>query len=218
MWYHDRRLICDHTDHTQSRHIPLPEYVEARTVSTPVHFQCSVRIADGPLTPFGSETELYPNKNEAKRAAAREAVEWLRGQNLMRPPSKRPKIEDSSEPLPDLAQTGLTQAINDIDVDDADTVSFPQQVHKLAVALGFKYPTFTCQATTPPPGVPLQPHQSGTFVNMAVTFDSSDVQVEPRLAGAVVQVEHVYGRKKAREMCCRELLPVLERIRASRTE
>ena len=84
--------------------------------------------------------------------------------------------------------------------------------------LGFNQPTFVSQPTTPPPGVPIQPEQSGTFFNMAVTFDSRDVAVEPRLADTVVRVEHVYGKKKAREMCCRELLPLLTRIKGSRLE
>ncbi|KAK5130193.1 hypothetical protein LTR08_002402 [Meristemomyces frigidus] len=200
-------------DYSQSRHLSLPEYSEAHTATTPFRFQCSVRIADGPLTPFGSQTELYPNKNEAKRAAAREAVKWLRSQGRVAAPFKRPRTGNSPPVLLDLGHTGLTQAVNDIDVDAADELTLSQQVHESVALLGFSLPTFDSRPTMPPPGAPIQ---SGHFVNMAVTFNIKDVALEPRLAGAVVQVEHVYGKKKARELCCRELLRVLEGIKTSR--
>lgn len=65
-----------YTEYAQMRHFPPPEYSESQTATTPYNFASTVRIADGPLTPFGSETDLYPSKNNAKRAAAREAVIW----------------------------------------------------------------------------------------------------------------------------------------------
>lgn len=212
-----RQLTATVTDYAQIRHMSLPEYTEARTDTTPIQFACTVRIADGPLTQFGSESELYSSKTNAKKAAARDAVLWLRSQSRIpaAPPVKRLKMEDVPSPL-NPGQTGLTQLVNDIDVDAADDTSLPQRVHELAASLGLSQPTFESHRSLPPPGVELLPGQVGAFISMAVHFNARDVEAEPRLAGTVVKVENVYGKKKARELCCIELLRVLEEIKHSK--
>lgn len=205
-------------DHAQAKHTPLPEYTEARSFTIPIQFACKVRIADGPLTPFGSDDDLYPSKQEAKRAAAREAVLWLRDQCKM-PAAllfKRQRTEDTQSPLrPD--QTGLTQVMNDVDLPTSDTTPLPQRVHEAVAALGFSPPIWKTRPSMPPPGTVLQPEQSGgAFVCMAVHFSDRDVESEPALAGTVVKVDNVFGKKKARELCCRELLHVLDQIKGKR--
>ncbi|KAK4543884.1 hypothetical protein LTR36_004658 [Oleoguttula mirabilis] len=207
-------------DHAQAKHLALPEYTEARTFTTPIRFACAVRIADGPLTPFGSDDDLYPSKQEAKRAAAREAVLWLRSQSRMPAamPAKRVKIEDPRSPTTP-GQTGLTQLVNDMDVDAADATTLPQRVHEVAASLGFSSPVWDSHPSLPPPGAELQPEQmGGSFVSMSVRFCDRDAEAEPRLRGTVAKVDHVFGKKKARELCCRELLHVLEQIRQSRLQ
>jgi len=170
-----------------------------------------VRIAEGPLTLFGSETELYPSKPEAKKAAARDAVTWLRDQGKMATPVKCQRTVEDAPLLPE--QTGLTQLVADINVEAPDPTSLPQRVHELVVSLGFSQPSFDSHPSLPPGGEFAK--SSGAFVDMAANFSAKDVEKDPRLAGPIGKVEHVHGKKTAREMVCRELLPLLEEIKAS---
>ena len=88
-----------------------------------------------------------------------------------------------------------------------------QEVHLLIVSLGFFQPEFVARPTDPSE-VSTKPSLNDTFVDMVVNFDPRNVSKEPRLAG--VQVTHVYGKRAARELCCKELLRVLGTIKASR--
>ncbi|KAK5121283.1 hypothetical protein LTR85_005449 [Meristemomyces frigidus] len=207
-------------DHAQIKHLPLPEYTEARSFTIPIRFACSVRIADEPLTPFGSDDDLYPSKQEAKRAAAREAVLWLRSQGRMPAamPAKRLKTVDAPSPLGP-GQSGLTQLVRGMDVDAAEATTLPQRVHEIVASLGFSPPVWDCRPSMPPPGAQLQPDQTGgVFVSMSVRFNDRDTENEPMLQGTVAKVDNVFGKKKARELCCRELLHVLEQVKRSRIQ
>ena len=197
--------------------MPSPSYEEKQTERPPHLFACAVTLPNYPLSPFGIDSELYSSKTLAKKAAARQAVLWLRDQGRLVPDatnigdagaSKRQK-QDVSAPAAEPGTTGLTQVLHDVDVNAASKKSLPQQVYELVASLGFSQPAFE---TRPSKSF----GQPGAFVDMAARFQGRDVQREPRLAGSVGKVERVFGKKQAREMCCRELLRGLEEIRRSR--
>ena len=179
-------------NYAQAKKHPLPIYTEMRTEKTPHRFACTLRIEEGPLRLFGSDTTTFAAKGEAKRSAAREAVLWLRSQDLMAPAgssTKRPKTTPSPEDA------------NNVD----PNATIGQKIQTMVAALGFSCPVWEVEACGP-----------GAYVNMAATFAARDVQVEPRLSGRVARVENIFGKKKAKEACGWELLRVLEGIRDSR--
>lgn len=135
------------------------------------------------------------------------------------PPSvKRIKTENFlPEQLPE-GHTGLTQMASDMDVNAPDTASAPARLHELALSLGFSQPIYESHPSVPPPGQPLMPHEvNGAFVDMCVRFCERDIKLEPRLAGPIARVQHVHGKKKAKDLCCREAIRVLEQIQRERS-
>lgn len=194
------------------------------TDRTPFEYACTVHIEGGELTTFGSPEQLFPSKADARKSAAREAVMWLRSQG-------RAEVAAPVDPCTAAqrqklgvvaAQTGggtslpgLFQPSGVADVMSTSHESLPNQVHAVIASLGFQQPSFDATPCPPPPSIGRNENLAG-FVNMAAHFRDADVQREPRLAGAQGAVRQVYGRKKAKELCCRELLRVLEEVRRGR--
>ncbi|CAK1356803.1 hypothetical protein CB0940_11991 [Cercospora beticola] len=177
---------------------------------------CTLRIKGSPHTPFGGDDKRYANKMNAKKAAAMEAVQWLRSQTKMAAaPEKRrkssvsvlesPDPANSSSQSEDPGHTGLTQTLRSADV-NANLAKPSEQVHQLALDLGF------CQPAYRHVPVPM----SESFYNTHAEFLPGDVRKEPRLAGHVGQTSHVFGKKHAQQACATEVLKVLEDIRRSR--
>ena len=132
-------------------------------------------------------------------------------------PMKRQK---KKSPSPEAAQsgtgnTGLTQVVNAFKMDADSPASFRHLVHNLVAQLGFQQPRFDSQ---PVSSTSTGESLSGANVlfNVAAYFKEDDVAVEPRLKGAIGQVERIYGRKKAQEACCQKLQPLLEDIKRRR--
>ncbi|KAF2765694.1 hypothetical protein EJ03DRAFT_330773 [Teratosphaeria nubilosa] len=204
----------------------VPDYTDYEIKGNKPQFACTVTFPGAPGTPFGSTTEFWPSKAEAKKAAAREAVLWLRSQGavipatqvLPNPPSKKRKHTEIPPQVveADGNSTGLTQALTDVDVNAVTSDSLPQRVHSMVTFLGFSQPTWDTKPSLPPPGTLARDQSLGGFVDMACVFVAKDVEREPRLAGCIGEVKNVYGRKKAKEMCCLEVLRVLEGIKQSR--
>ncbi|RMZ28622.1 hypothetical protein D0859_07313 [Hortaea werneckii] len=208
-------------EYTQANRQGAPAYEDSRTITTPIRFACTVRIEDMPDTPLGSSTDFYQSKQEAKRAAAREAVLWLRSQGKMRPapPSvnKRLKMEQPSAMESAPESTGLTQLISNADLNTCAKTTSAARLHELAAVLGFRPPIYESHPSVPPPGKTLDAHEiNGAFVDMHVRFSEQDVQKDPRLAGPLGKVEHIHGRKNAKEQCCREAVRILEQIQRER--
>lgn len=182
----------------------MPVYKEYRTENVNPRFACEVQLALGPLTP--TRTSVFSTKKDAKQAAAREVVIWLRNQGKLPTPSKRPKIEDSA-PLP--GNTGLTQAIQEIDMNSANQVSLPARVHEIALMLGFTQPELPVVA------------RNGALVTMAARFCKHDRERDTRLRGDeegfLAYVRDVRGQKVAKVQCWQQALEILEDISRSKT-
>jgi hypothetical protein len=178
------------------------------------------------LTPL--ESEEYPTKAEAKKAVARQAVLWLRRKGepvrdvFMGQVSTMPSMKGFTHatdvspfsPNPNPNHTGLTQVLKEIDINTLDKGNLPQQVARLALELGFTQPSFETH-----PCVPKTVRHDQTltgFIDISARFSEKDVKAEPRLAGALGTVKEVYGKKKAKEECCREVLRVLDAIARDR--
>ncbi|KAI7216709.1 hypothetical protein KC333_g4679 [Hortaea werneckii] len=210
-------------EYTQANRQVSPIYEDSRTITTPIRFACTVRIEDMPETPLGSSTDLYQSKQEAKRAAAREAVLWLRSQGKMRPapPSvnKRLKLDQPSAMELSAESTGLTQLVSDADFNLGAKTTSAARLHELAAVLGFRPPIYESHPSVPPPSKALDAHEmNSAFVDMYVRFSDQDVQKDSRLAGPLGKVEHVHGRKTAKEQCCREAVRILEQIQRERAQ
>lgn len=104
----------------------------------------------------------------------------------------------------------VIKSVQHIGVDAKYDLSLPEQVRRLALALGFTQPAFEFQPC-------VHTHQGlEGFVNVEAYFTEKDVRREPRLKGPVGRIESVYGKKTAKEMCCQEVLRLLEENRESR--
>ncbi|RMY37297.1 hypothetical protein D0865_13410 [Hortaea werneckii] len=210
-------------EYTQANRQGSPIYEDSRTIATPIRFACTVRIEDMLGTPLGSSTDFYQSKQEAKRAAAREAVLWLRSQGKMRPAppsvSKRLKLDQPSAMELPTESTGLTQLVSDADLNPGTKTTSAARLHELAAVLGFRSPIYESHPSVPPPGKELDAHEmNSAFVDMYVRFSDQDVQKDSRLAGPLGKVEHVHGRKTAKEQCCREVVRILEEIQRERAQ
>ena len=211
-------LIADGAiENAQLKNEPMPEYQEYQTDSYPIQFGCTITIAGGPIFPFGADLGPFRSKQDAKVVAAKEAVLWLRGAGLLQTPVKRqkPNTRPGHHLLSD--RTGLTQAVGgfDIDTEKSDSPSsLPQQVHNLVAALGFRQPRWDLQRSSTYSGeVPA----TGVLFDMAAHFNEEDVAAEPKLAGSIGKVERIYGKKNAKEECCKKVLPLLKEIQRSRS-
>lgn len=179
-----------------------------------MQFVCTVSIA-GSETQIGADLGPLPSKKDAKAAAAREAVLFLRAQGkLPETPSKRQQT--TSLPAPVLpGHTGLTQAVQHIDFDGSPKTTLPQRVHLLTASLGFNTPRLVAKLSLSGTGEPIPGNSS--FYDVALYFDERDTSAEPRLRGPIGQVERVHGKDKAREACYGQVLTLLEAIQSERS-
>ncbi|KAI7005550.1 hypothetical protein KC355_g8151, partial [Hortaea werneckii] len=210
-------------EYTQANRQGSPIYEDSRTITTPIRFSCTVRIEDIPGTPLGSSTDFYQSKQEAKRAAAREAVLWLRSQGKMHPapPSvnKRLKLDQPFAMELSPKSTGLTQLVSNADLNPGAKTTSAARLHELAAVLGFRPPIYESHPSVPPRGKTMNAHEmNSAFIDMYVRFSDQDVQKDSRLAGPLGKVEHVHGRKTAKEQCCREAVRILEEIQRERAQ
>ena len=191
--------------------LPPPKYEPSGLHPSMGPWFCTVRFHGSPLTPFGYSMGPFARKDEAKKIAAMEAVQWLRKKGkLSASANKRRRSDTSPTTLAD-GDTGLTQTVQRLEVKAETTPprvlatkSLAQQVHDAALRLGFTQPAFPIEQL------------DGAFVHMWATFNPNDANKEPRLAGEVCRVGPVYGKKTAKEECCRELLRLLDQIEQSK--
>ncbi|KAI5359372.1 putative double-stranded RNA-binding domain-containing protein [Septoria linicola] len=205
-------------EYTQKNQLPPPDFELSGSAGGHLPpWTCTLRIKGSPFTPFGGTEKEYAIKMNAKKAAAMEAVQWLRAQTKMAPaPDKRRKsvgaptaeamIPASPASLPDEpGHTGLAQTLRSFDV-NANNGRPSEQVHQLAMELGFTQPSYRHIA------VPM----SDAFYNTFAEFIEKDVRREPRLGGQVGLVSNIYGKNTAKQECATLVLGVLAEIRRSR--
>jgi hypothetical protein len=203
------------TEYCQGKKLPQPIYQEYVTESNPVQFVCSAQISQSPQTPFGMGTGPFSTKKDAKVAAAKEAVCWLRANNHMRqPPPKRIKVERDSPPvtLPD--RTSLTQAVQDVDLNlhQKDSQPLTSRLHDLVAVLRLRCPRFVATPCKTPSGAAAVPGMA--VYQAALHFDEYDSKRIPRLAGPIGRVDGIYGQKKAKEACYEQAVQLLEQIQS----
>lgn len=136
-----------------------------------------------------------------------EAAQWLRSVTRMAPaPDKRRKSSTGSLAATGfMSETGVTQALRSMDL-NANHGSPSEQVHVLAIELGFTQPAYKHIKI---PG-------TDAFYNSYAQFIERDVRKDGRLEGQIGMTHHVYGKKAAQQACAIEVLKVLHTIYQSR--
>lgn len=162
-------------------------------------FSSKLTIPERAAEPFASENFL--TKKDARAAAAKSAVSWLRDKGAMSDGvEKRLRRTPSADPNP---------------VNAPFSKSLPEQVRQLGMTLGLKLqPKWVLTPSTLPSGEPIA--SGSPFYDCHAEFDERDTIVEKRLRGAVGEVKHCLGQKKAKEACCELVIPVLEDIKRKR--
>lgn len=166
---------------------------------------CTVNLTNGSVKVFGLKEVSFRSKQDAKIVAAKEAVVWLRQQGkLLHPGIKRQRV-DSNE-LPE-GQTGLTQPVDAFAVQLPESV--PQHMNRLIQSLGLNTPTYDIHPSTFSSGLG---GVANGYWDIAATFDRRDIIRLPQLAGRIGEVEHVFGKAKAKEACSQKVVQILEEI------
>lgn len=190
----------------------MPEYQDFAWEALPLRFGCTVAIADSTSESFGGQEKLlHPTKKAAKKAAAREAVLWLREQGkLPSTPTKRKKITDPTPAPGHSGSTGISRSLSTLSTDSHVPLPFSQRLHFLIASLGFQQAWWDLRPSL------VQPIPGNMAWDVAVTFPEHDVETEPRLGGRLGQVWGVHGKANAKAKCCENVLPLLEAIQAER--
>ncbi|KAJ8065585.1 hypothetical protein OCU04_006263 [Sclerotinia nivalis] len=186
---------------------PAAEYSEIEI--SPQRFTCSVIIKQN-TEPISSLTS-FARKKDAKQFISKLAIEWLISQNLM--PStgavKFPKAPIA--PHTPLAKT-YRAPVSPLDSTSAtisprerstSPTSYPGLIPDLCRALGFNVPTYK-----------IVPMAEGSLVYHGF----ADFGFDPRILGKIGEFRDIYGKKKAREVCAREVWYFLKDIERQRLE
>ena len=148
---------------------------------------------------------IFMKKKDAKQYAAKLAIEWLIANEHMpadgrvsfsksraQPAAKIPKLDADSSPGTALSASPTR---------GGNGASVGQQVAELATRLGFCPPTYV-----------ITPHQEFSSVYSGYAHFDGD----PRVSGKVGEFVEIYGRKRAKEACAKEVLTFLESMAAQR--
>ncbi|KAK4555822.1 hypothetical protein LTR86_007042 [Recurvomyces mirabilis] len=208
-------------DYCQLRKLKLPGYEELQTTETPYTFACEVKLAMPHAPLLGSRTDTYSNRALARKAAAREAVIWLRSQGAV---LKDAWVNDVAAKRAKLGEPDSSSMGPDND-DGDDTIestvegnaqeSLPSQVSRIAISLGFSQPSYHIEPSASRTGA--FGSNGSPYVDVGATFLSADVRKEPRLGGTLGPHTNVFGKKAAKEKCCREVLDLLKVIKEERS-
>lgn len=211
----DENWVSRLTEFTQKMQSP-PAHFQSFETSTiaqqkagltlnPKKYACTAQLSIFPGEIFGSKSSFFSSKAEAKRAAARDAVLWLRANGHL----PRMEVVDTASSKRRMStandeHTGLTQSISKLKA----TQSVAQIVADLSIRLGFSQPRYEM---TPCAASAESPVGRG-FYTASAHYSDQDVRREPRLRGALCETNAVFGQKGAKEMCCRDLAGLLECI------
>ena len=191
----------------------MPDFQVSRYEGAQTGFRCTVAITGGQITPFGSDLGTFPSIQGAKAAAAEKAVHFLLETGRL----SRAAVERRKSPTPPKAvlpgHTGLTQAVNEIDVDPASSKSYRQRVNEMAIKLQLhEQPQLKITPSTTASGERV----GGGWWDVCVQFNQRDVDQDRRFAGSACEVRNVLGKDKAKEACAERLLRFLNAIEAGR--
>jgi hypothetical protein len=167
---------------------------------TPVEFSCTLSIQARPQYLFGSETTTFhSSKAEAKRLVAKDAVAWLRMMGSIPEAAATPPPRQSSE---DLTHTFSTNPLSPVDLDHSPA----QRVVALSLRLKLTQPQYEYEPT------------GRNFYVCSARYLDKDVRRVPQLGGALCTTIPVLGQKNAKQLCCQNLVDVLEPLVAERSE
>lgn len=153
-------------------------------------------------------TEGFRSKMDARSAVAKVAVMWLRKEGVMTHSANRYKRRTSSQgSITGAGITGIMQFT-------PKEKCLPEQLHRLVQELGLKSPKWLLSKSTLPSSEPID--SNITLYDMHAEFDERDTIMEAGLRGRKGEVKHCHGQKKAKEECCRRVVPLLEVIKAKR--
>ena len=136
--------------------------------------------------PFGSVFCSFPNKKAARASAAMEAVNFLIEQGLANSEGKDVRVGKKSK-----EKLGAIQV--------SDVSSFAQKVNELCPLLGLPPPLYRFGSSADAP--------VGNILSGAAYFPDN-----PLLSGPVGMVRNIFGKKKAKDECAREVYRVLMHI------
>jgi hypothetical protein len=163
-------------------------------------FSCTVSIPGLSHAAFGAGQGLFRQKGHAKKAAAMDAVRWIRANKVQvtRPTSNKQASQDQQNLLQQQQQP--SPSVPGAAPQVADDGTLPHRANTLATSMGITPPAYEI--------VPL----SDGFCQCSAKFSSKDVRYHPELLGEVAKVERVYGKKTAKAESAREVIRVLEDI------
>ncbi|EME46589.1 hypothetical protein DOTSEDRAFT_125731 [Dothistroma septosporum NZE10] len=209
--FEDENWIGVLTGYLQMKQLPPAEYGPSGLHPSMGPWFCTVRFSGSPLTPFGHGMGPFARKDEAKKVAAMQAVHWLRQQGMLDQSTNKRRRCGAEPTVLAPGDTGLSQSVQHLAVKSENSPprnraikSLPQQVHDTALRLGFTQPAFPTEQL------------EGSFVNMWAIFNPNDARKEPKLTGEVCRIGPIYGKKTAKDECCRELLGLLGEIEQAR--
>ncbi|ESZ97637.1 hypothetical protein SBOR_1981 [Sclerotinia borealis F-4128] len=188
---------------------PPPKYTEIQVSLS--RFSCSVTIKEKP-EPITS-TVTFGRKKEAKGFVSKLAIDWLVSQNLM--PSngavKFPKVPVAPQtPQPKKIRTSTSPSTTSpasITTTPRERstspTSYPGLIPDLCHALGFNIPTYKIALMVE--GIPIY-------------HGYADFGSDPRILGKVGEFRDIYGKKKAKEVCAKEVWSFLKDTERQRLE
>ncbi|KAH7138504.1 hypothetical protein B0J11DRAFT_587860 [Dendryphion nanum] len=164
---------------------------------------------------FGTPTTLFPSKKSARQHSAGLAVQHFKDMGLWpdvysdlggirKKKASTTENHNGAQSPGEKKAKAKAKAEGDapVLVSSTDKGSYAMRVTVLAHRLGLTTPEYTLLENPSAPG----------FHTATCTFKSS-----PLFPGPIGQVRHVFGKKKAKEECAREVFGVLEQEREKRT-
>ncbi|KAM0318859.1 hypothetical protein ACHAO8_001337 [Botrytis cinerea] len=165
---------------------PLPVYTNIQVSEQRFRFSVTIREKTEPVTTLAS----FSNKKDAKQFISKLAIDWLISQNLM-PPTGAVRFPNAASPSPN----------PNVRERSTSPTPYPSLVPGLCIALGFN-----------PPAYRLTLMAEGTaFYEIYADFGS-----DARINGPVGRLTNIYGKKKAKEACAKEVFRFLKTIERSR--
>ena len=168
----------------------------------------TVPAVPNPYTkPFGSLQDRYPSKKAAKAAASKAALLHLIDLGQLAPDGsviKKPKAPAAQVVNNSINAASDHPSIEGLKDSVDDSTSFASRVPALASKLGCGLPTYDITPTIP--GV-----SGSSFYDCTASF--------PSIAGLpnpLATVRNVFGKKRAKEDCAREICTALEKIKEQR--
>jgi hypothetical protein len=194
----------------------FPGFAQIQRLGAPVYdeyaehfsmgpFFCTVTVPGLSSEKFGTGKGPFRQKANAKKAAAMDAVRWIRANNaqIVKSPSAKPSSQ-TPQVLSKQSISSPSPPTSGKDTLQLDDHTLPQRANTLATSLGIS-----------PPGYDIVPLGDG-FCQASARFLPKDVRYHPELLGQVGMVERVYGRKTAKVESAREVIRILEDIQKRR--